>query len=605
MKERMRLFSLLFVCLFSFSLFAISPIPTTMKNRSIGTGDVVGPATATENSLAQFVDITGKLIKSTPYTVPLTVGPDKTVLVSDGTNLSFARSPNMYVVPAAFDLDWSSGHLFHKDISADASFTYSGKNNGDLIILSVNNTAVGNVKVTLPYDAFTGGPFIVSVPPGPVLFTIIRTNGLDFVASTIGGGSGGSGDVVGPGTSTADWLPMFADGTGKLLKQSNLFHDNAAGALWVMGMGTPEGFNPSISVSKGNSQGAFGQFMYNGISFTGKTSGGFSLKAPDVGVWSNLTMPATAPTANQILQSDATGQLSWINTPVESTATGDVMGPASSNQGEFATFDNTTGKLIKNMGNITVDGMSGANTGVHVAGSFTAGPAGYSRGATVDGPNATVTVGASDYVNGSFKLVSSFAPGNSVRLSLNGAAQTQYVLLFPNVAPAANQSLVSDASGQFTWATLGNVVGPVSSTDNAVAKFDLATGKIIHNSGVIISDTNDISGVGDLRTTGDIVSAAFNMAAGVSINYSTAGVGNNAYTTASCGAITLSGMADGGVYALAIKGTAQTTSGCVFTYAGVTLHYPVGHGVTTAGKQTLYTFMRLGDDIYIGWSPGL
>lgn len=41
----------------------------------------------------------------------------------------------------------------------------------------------------------------------------------------------------------------------------------------------------------------------------------------------------------------------------------------------------------------------------------------------------------------------------------------------------------------------GDVVGPASSTDNAVARFNLTTGKLIQNSGVIIDDTNNISGV--------------------------------------------------------------------------------------------------------------
>lgn len=43
------------------------------------------------------------------------------------------------------------------------------------------------------------------------------------------------------------------------------------------------------------------------------------------------------------------------------------------------------------------------------------------------------------------------------------------------------------------WAVVsgtGDVVGPASSTDNAIARFDLATGKLIQNSGVTISDTN-------------------------------------------------------------------------------------------------------------------
>ena len=42
------------------------------------------------------------------------------------------------------------------------------------------------------------------------------------------------------------------------------------------------------------------------------------------------------------------------------------------------------------------------------------------------------------------------------------------------------------------------VVGPASSTDNAVARFDGTTGKLIQNSGVIISDTNIVTGVEEI-----------------------------------------------------------------------------------------------------------
>lgn len=45
----------------------------------------------------------------------------------------------------------------------------------------------------------------------------------------------------------------------------------------------------------------------------------------------------------------------------------------------------------------------------------------------------------------------------------------------------------------------GDVVGPASSTDNAIARFDLATGKLIQNSGVIIDDSNNITGVNSVR----------------------------------------------------------------------------------------------------------
>lgn len=48
----------------------------------------------------------------------------------------------------------------------------------------------------------------------------------------------------------------------------------------------------------------------------------------------------------------------------------------------------------------------------------------------------------------------------------------------------------------------GDVVGPASATDNAIARFDLTTGKLIQNSVVTIADTTgDIAGVGSITST--------------------------------------------------------------------------------------------------------
>ncbi len=41
----------------------------------------------------------------------------------------------------------------------------------------------------------------------------------------------------------------------------------------------------------------------------------------------------------------------------------------------------------------------------------------------------------------------------------------------------------------------GDVVGPVSSTDNALARFDLATGKLLQNSVGILTDAGALSAV--------------------------------------------------------------------------------------------------------------
>jgi hypothetical protein len=45
------------------------------------------------------------------------------------------------------------------------------------------------------------------------------------------------------------------------------------------------------------------------------------------------------------------------------------------------------------------------------------------------------------------------------------------------------------------------VDGPSSATDNAIARFDLTTGKLIQNSGVTIDDSNNVSGVVQLNAT--------------------------------------------------------------------------------------------------------
>lgn len=45
----------------------------------------------------------------------------------------------------------------------------------------------------------------------------------------------------------------------------------------------------------------------------------------------------------------------------------------------------------------------------------------------------------------------------------------------------------------------GNMTGPASATDNAIARFDGTTGALVQNSGVLVSDSNSVSGVASLN----------------------------------------------------------------------------------------------------------
>jgi hypothetical protein len=64
-------------------------------------------------------------------------------------------------------------------------------------------------------------------------------------------------------------------------------------------------------------------------------------------------------------------------------------------------------------------------------------------------------------------------------------------------AGTAGQVLTSAGAGVPTWTTNagGDVTGPASSTDNAIARFDGITGKLIQNSVTTIDDTGNASGI--------------------------------------------------------------------------------------------------------------
>jgi len=66
----------------------------------------------------------------------------------------------------------------------------------------------------------------------------------------------------------------------------------------------------------------------------------------------------------------------------------------------------------------------------------------------------------------------------------------------------------AQASG-LEWGNCGDVTGPASATDNAVARFDLTTGKLLQNSAVTIADTT-----GDVVTPGTVTTGTGSSEAG-------------------------------------------------------------------------------------------
>jgi hypothetical protein len=135
--------------------------------------------------------------------------------------------------------------------------------------------------------------------------------------------------------------------------------------------------------------------------------------------------------------------------------------------------------------------------------------------------------------------------------------------------------LMNDPAG----GTGGDVVGPASATDNAIARFDGTTGKLVQNSVVTIADsTGDISGVGQLNaTTLDATNIevtnikAKDGTAAASIADSTGVVSITANPVLS------GGTANGVLY---LNGSKVATSGSALTFDGTTLFVGAGTAST-------------------------
>lgn len=105
-----------------------------------------------------------------------------------------------------------------------------------------------------------------------------------------------------------------------------------------------------------------------------------------------------------------------------------------------------------------------------------------------DASNVAITGGS---INGTSLGATTAASAKVTSLDIGLA------LTLANQAGTAGQVLTSAGAGNVpTWTSngAGDVVGPASSTDNAVARFDSTTGKLIQNSVVTISDTGAVAG---------------------------------------------------------------------------------------------------------------
>jgi len=172
----------------------------------------------------------------------------------------------------------------------------------------------------------------------------------------------------------------------------------------------------------------------------------------------------SAATQGAIYFDTATNRLLFSENGGAYVRVGNVTGPAAATDEALTRFDAATGRLLQNSA-ITLSDAGALTFPDDVRQVF-------NPGANVSGLNVGALAGdPATPINGDLWYDSA---GNLLRARVNGATIT---------------------------VGTGDVIGPAGATDNAIARFDTATGKLIQNSAVTLDDTGVFAFVDDVRQT--------------------------------------------------------------------------------------------------------
>ncbi len=190
-------------------------------------------------------------------------------------------------------------------------------------------------------------------------------------------------------------------------------------------------------------------------------------------------------------------QFSITNTGVSASTYGSssvVPVIAVNAQGQITSATNTNIAIDANAitsGTINTARISGDYSGITGVGTLTNLTVSNTISGSISGNAATATSATSA------TTATNLAGGATGSLPYqSGAGATTFVGI------GSSGQILTVAGGVPTWAapaTNGDVVGPASSTDNAIARFDNTTGKIIQNSGITLSDANALQNVNEVN----------------------------------------------------------------------------------------------------------
>jgi hypothetical protein len=164
---------------------------------------------------------------------------------------------------------------------------------------------------------------------------------------------------------------------------------------------------------------------------------------------------------------------------------------------------------------------------------------------------------------------------------------------------ATTSASVNSTNGLFrvanTGASTSGIVARIQS--NSTASSGLT---VLANGNVGIGTTSPTANLdvgGQTRSTNSAGATQTNASAAINWNN-----GNVQTMSVDCASTAFTNMLDSGTYVLAVSETGTST--CVFAQAGLTFYYSPTNAARYSGQRTVYTFQRIGNDVYVSWVRG-
>ena len=389
-----------------------------------GTGDVVGPSSATDNAVTRFDTTTGKKVQNSLMTV------------------TDAGSPN---IPTGQTYKINSVSLAYGDVGAAAS--------------AHNQSATTITTGTLDGDRL---PAMSTSKQGAVPLTGTPSGNYLKDDATWDSPLGTAGDVFGPSGATDSAVALFDTATGKLLKNSLVTVDGS-GSVDIPSGQTYNIDSTPLSYSDVGAPALV--HTHDGSDIVTGIDGDI---LPTMSETKAGGVPATGTPVGKYLEDDGT----WSSP----AGAGDVMGPGTSTNLAIPKFDGTGGDTLLDTG-VTIDASNNLNI-----------PSGSVY--QIDGTNLTFTdVGAAEasHEHAGEDITSGTIDGDM----LPTMSETKSGAVPPTGTPTGLY-----LTDEGTWESPpggGDVTGPGASTDNAVARFDLTSGKTLQNSVMTVSDAGTVN----------------------------------------------------------------------------------------------------------------